>query len=92
MGKGDHVVEYFQSKDRPQWMTPETYAALPDSLVVRELRYQIQRPGCRTREIVLVTTLLDPARYPAEELAQLYADRWQIETNLRHLKDRKSVV
>ena len=35
---------------------------------------------------MLVTTLLDPARYPAEELAQLYADRWQIETNLRHLK------
>jgi DDE family transposase len=86
LGKCDHIVEYFKSEHRPRWMTPETYAALPDSFVVRELRYQIQWPGCRTREIVLVTTLLDPRRYPAEELAQLYADRWQIETNLRHLK------
>jgi hypothetical protein len=86
LGKCDHLVEYFKPKHRPQWMTAEAYAALPDSLVVRELRYQIQRPGCRTREIILVTTLLDPRHYPAEELAQLYADRWQIETNLRHLK------
>ncbi|MEX2174537.1 MAG: transposase [Pirellulaceae bacterium] len=44
------------------------------------------QPGCRTREVTLVTTLLDPAQYPAAELAQLYADRWQIEVNLRHLK------
>ncbi len=34
----------------------------------------------------MVTTLLDAEHYPAGELAQLYADRWQIETNLRHLK------
>lgn len=37
-------------------------------------------------EVTLVTTLLDPVRYPAEELAQLYFDRWQVELNLRHLK------
>ncbi|MCE9533943.1 MAG: transposase [Planctomycetes bacterium] len=36
--------------------------------------------------ITLVTTLLDPDRYPKSELANLYLSRWQIETNLRHLK------
>lgn len=36
--------------------------------------------------MTLATTLLDPERYPAAELAQLYCDRWQIEVNLRHLK------
>jgi hypothetical protein len=86
LGTCDQQVEYFKPRTRPKWMTPEAYAALPASLLVRELRYQISARGCRTQEVTLVTTLLDPARYPAQELAQLYADRWQIETNLRHLK------
>lgn len=53
---------------------------------VRELRYQISERGRRTREITLATTLLDPIRYPAADLAALYGQRWQIETNFRHLK------
>ena len=36
--------------------------------------------------IKLVTTLLDPQRYPAEALAELFGQRWRIETNLAHLK------
>ncbi len=42
--------------------------------------------GLPDGEVTLVTTLLDPVVYPAIELAELYAQRWQIETNLRHLK------
>ena len=60
-------------------MSPEAYATLPRSIVVRELRYQVVAPGCRTREVTLVTTLLDATCYPADELAELYAQRWQIE-------------
>jgi hypothetical protein len=86
LGRRDQCVRYFKPKQRPKWLSAERFAALPGSLVVRELRYRITRPGYRTREVTLVTTLLDAERYPAEELAQLYADRWQIETNLRHLK------
>jgi Transposase DDE domain len=33
-----------------------------------------------------VTTLLDPQRYPVTDLAELYCQRWQIETALAHLK------
>lgn len=33
-----------------------------------------------------MTTLLDVERYPAQELATLYQQRWEIETNLKHLK------
>jgi hypothetical protein len=86
LGKRDQIVEYFKPTIRPQWLGLQDFAALPDSILVRELRYRIARPGYRTREVTLVTTLLDAKRYPAAELAQLYADRWQIETNLRHLK------
>jgi hypothetical protein len=36
--------------------------------------------------VTLVTTLLDPLQYPAAELAQLCFERWQVEVDLRHLK------
>ena len=87
LGRLDQQVEYFKPKECPTWMSAEAFAALPHSIVVRELRYQIVQPGCRTHNVTLVTTLLDAEFYPAIELAALYGQRWQIETNLRHLKE-----
>jgi len=88
LGKHDQLVEYFKPKDsdRPAWMTPEDYARLPDSIVVREIRYTIHEPGRRTRVVTLVTTLLDSRRYPARAIARLYGLRWRVETNLKDLK------
>ena len=86
LGLRDQWVEYFKPKARPAWLAAADYAALPASITVRELRYQILERGCRTKSVTLVTTLLDPLAYPALELAELYGQRWQIETNLRHLK------
>jgi len=86
LGRHDQLVEYRKPKQRPRWMTCEAYAKLPEQLVVRELRYTIRMPGRRTRHVTLATTLLDPVRYPAEAIAELYGQRWKIETNLRHLK------
>jgi hypothetical protein len=79
LGHLDQVVEYYQPKSRPKWLDAEAYAALPASSLVRELRFTIVQPGFRTKEVTLVTTLLDPQRYPAADLAQLYFDRWQVE-------------
>jgi len=67
-------------------MTAEQFAALPEGLLVRELRYCITARGMRTREVTIATTLLDPMRYPKREIAKLYGLRWEIETNFRHLK------
>ena len=67
-------------------MTSEAYAQLPNSLPVRELRYRITQRGYRVREVTLVTTLLKSELYPAAELAMLYQQCWEIETNRRHLK------
>jgi hypothetical protein len=85
-GARDQLVEYFRPKQCPQWMCKEDFAALPASLVVRELRYDVPCGHCRTREVTLVTTLLDAELYPAKDLAEIYGQRWRIETNLRHLK------
>jgi IS4 transposase len=86
LGTNDQLVEYFKPKERPAWMTAEQYAALPQTLVVRELRYRIAVPGRRTEVVTLVTTLLDRRRYAPRALARLYGLRWTVETNLAHLK------
>jgi Transposase DDE domain len=86
LGKHDQLVEYFKPKERPSWLTEEEYAALPATLVVREVRYAIKGRKRRTRVVTLVTTLVDPEQYPAKDLAKLYGLRWAVETNLKHLK------
>jgi len=91
LGRHDQLVEYTKPAQRPQWMMPEAYGALPETLTVRELRYTICIPGRRTRHVTLATTLLDPIRYPADALAELYGQRWKIETNFRHLKQTLSM-
>lgn len=86
LGPTDQLVEWLKPKARPRWMGAETFAALPASLLVRELRYRVDRPGFRTKVVTLVTTLVDPEAYPREALAELYRQRWRVETDLRHLK------
>jgi hypothetical protein len=50
------------------------------------LRFTATIRGHRARRITLVTTLLDPKLYPAQELIALYCRRWRLELCLRDLK------
>lgn len=86
LGVKDQLVQWLKPADCPSWMSAEQFAALPLQMVVRELQYRVARRGFRTDVVTLVTTLLDPQRYPVEELAALYGQRWSIETNFDHLK------
>jgi hypothetical protein len=86
LGKEDQLVEWFKPTAKPLWMSKEDYAKLPASIVVRELRRTVRRPGLGKVTLTLVTTLVDPKAYPAAELLELRLRRWDVETNLRHLK------
>jgi hypothetical protein len=86
LGKDDQLVEWFKPKGCPAWMSPAQHGALPDSIVVREVRQRVRLPDRRRIEVTIVTTLLDPVLYPAQELVELRLKRWDVETNLRHLK------
>ena len=57
-----------------------------NGLRVRIIEYRLQ--GVSEAESIyrLVTTLLDPIKAPAAELAALYHERWQIETAMAELK------
>jgi hypothetical protein len=86
LGTFDQIVEWFRPDTRSTWLAPQDWFALPKTLTVREVRYRVERPGFRVCEVTLVTTLLDSRRYPLEALAEMFRQRWTIETNLRHLK------
>ena len=86
LGLNDQLVIWFKPVECPSWLSAAAWAALPEELQVRELRYTVARPGFRVHEVTLVTTLCDAERYPAADLAAAYGLRWSIEVNFRHLK------
>jgi hypothetical protein len=59
-----------------------------DGTAVRVVEYALDDPGRRQADsrYRLLTTILDPERAPAEELAPLYAQRWEFEGALDELK------
>lgn len=57
-----------------------------EHLTLREIRVKVSRPGHRTQELRLWTTLLDPVVAPALELVKLYAQRWEHELYYREVK------
>jgi hypothetical protein len=59
---------------------------LPLELVLRQIKVTVTYPGFRTQSFYIVTTLLDPALYPAKELAELYFKRWDVELFFRDIK------
>ncbi len=85
LGKDDVLITWRRTF-RPDWLTREEAAAVPDTLTLRAVRVQVRRPGFRTKVVIVLTTLLDPQAYPARQIAELYRRRWQAELNLRSLK------
>jgi hypothetical protein len=86
LGVEDHVVAWTKPA-RPDWMDEETYARVPDELEIRELRVTVEQPGFRVNELVLVTTMRDATEYTKDDLADLFLQRWNIELDLRAIKD-----
>lgn len=55
-------------------------------IAVRVIDYRLRDVPDAEPIYRLITTILDPAQAPAQELAALYQDRWEIETALDELK------
>ena len=87
IGNDDWQVTWQKPRyQKAPYLTQKQWAALPESVTVRILHRKILVKGFRTRDIWLVTTLLDPVQYPAEKLAELYFRRWGIELCFRDIK------
>jgi len=62
------------------------WATLPDTLTVRKLKIRVREPKGRVKKILLITTLLDPVRWPKELILLIYRQRWNVELFLDDIK------
>jgi hypothetical protein len=86
LGRHDALFKWSKPQ-KPSPMIPLLeWLGLPPQITVRVLRVRLSKAGFRTRQLTLVTTLLDPQLYPPEELLEAYARRWRMELCLRDLK------
>ena len=86
LGPGDRLILWLKSKPAPLWPDKATWACLPNTLRLREITFQVAVKGFRTEKITVVTTLLDPQRFPTSAFADLYRRRWNAELFLRDIK------
>src|SRR5262249_3530495 len=90
LGREDHLIEWHRHRNRWKWMSREIFAALPRVLLMRELRVRVEKRGFRTKELVVVTSLLDAKVYSRNELEGLYRARWACIT--RHKIDQANAA
>jgi hypothetical protein len=76
-GPGDALVEFTVS-DQARKQNSD----LPKTWLVRVVDYQ--RDGYKQQ--VLLTSLTDPERWPAEEIVELYHERWELELGYDEIK------
>jgi hypothetical protein len=85
LGDHDHLVTWTRPP-RPAWMSQELYGRIPGTLTLREVQFDVRVPGCRTDTITVITTLTDPVAYPQEDIADLFGCRWNVELDIRVIK------
>lgn len=86
LGKNDRLFTWLKPPQKPRWLPQSWWKKIPATLTVRMIRFKICSPGYRPESVTLVTTLVDPEQYPAQEIAQLYLRRWKIELWFRDIK------
>lgn len=86
LGPGERLVVWQKTRQKPPYLSGQEWAQLPAQITVRVVRVRVHQKGFRTRELVLVTTLLDAVAYPAQEIAAAYLRRWRLEMSLDDLK------
>lgn len=90
LGEGDALVRWrkpTRGRGNHAAAPLSLWRRLPEQLDLRQIRVcAASTKGSRCRSVTLITTLLDPKTHPAADLAAWYRRRWEIETDLRHLK------
>jgi hypothetical protein len=86
LGSRDGLFDWEKGARKPNYLSRAQWREIPDTLRVRIIRFEIVCPGFRVRQITLVTTLLDADKCSAQELAQLFLQRWRMELCLDDLK------
>lgn len=80
--------DYIDTWHRPQrakWMSQELYDSLPEQMEIRIVTLEATHDHQR-EPLQVVTTLLDPTKYPAPAIGTLYGYRWCAELDIFSIK------
>jgi hypothetical protein len=86
LARNDWLISWARSGTQSPWLSALERTALPQVMTMRAVRGSCYRKGFRVRRLTVITTLLDPERYPAREILQAYLRRWRLEMCIDDLK------
>lgn len=86
LGHNDWLIQWKKGGTASPGMSLSQWLALPPTLTLRALTGSLYQKGYRVRQVTVITTLLDPQRYPAQEILYAYLRRWRLEMGLDDLK------
>lgn len=87
LGRNDWLLRWKRTPScTSPWLDRLQRAALPPEITLRAVKGACYQKGFRVRQITVVTTLLDPQLYPAQEVLRAYLRRWRLEMCLDDLK------
>lgn len=86
LGKTDGLFVWKRGYQQSQILSATEWSLLPAQITVRIIRFTATIRGFRGRRVTLVTTLLNPQLYPAEQVIALYVRRWALELCFRDIK------
>ena len=87
LGRNDWLLRWTPTPScASPWLMALQRLALPSEMVVRAVRGSCFQKGFRVRQVTVITTLVDPQLYPAQDILRAYLRRWRLEMCLDDLK------
>ncbi len=87
LGENDRLIRWPKPAQRQAAnYSHSQWAHSPDTLLLRQIKVTMDRPGFRVTTFYIITTLLDADVYPASDIADLYLQRWDVELFFRDIK------
>lgn len=84
--KKDQIIEIKKPYTKPKNISDSAWKKFPETISLRVITLECAPQGFRPRKKYIATTHLAAAEVPAQDIADLYRRRWQVELNLRSIK------
>jgi hypothetical protein len=87
LGEDDLLIKWKKPRrTKASSYSRKEWEGLPETLLLRQIKVTVKTPGLRVTTFYIITTLLDAEEYPANDIADLYFQRWDVELFFRDIK------
>jgi hypothetical protein len=84
LGENDYIDTWYRPQ-KTDWMSQELYDSIPQQMPIRIVMLEAIE-NSRVESLDIVTTFLNPKEYPASDIARLFGYRWNVELDIRGIK------